>query len=369
MPGLPSVILDMSPTVHGSLECSEDTLDRSSPAFNANSSTETSSKMQDACHIIGMSRTDSGFGEKPNTPDSSLSRASSIIRLEEGKDKVERRRNRFQENTESRRAPKSYSRSCHKESGRSMERNSPTRSTSQWKSSQVKSSRPGSHRSSKTSSRRSSYMNQANTNSKRPPIVKRSTTTTYARRSEDPVALYQRSKSLFESKNVLDYRNHSTTLSDEALASWSVQPFSSISSAPVDDFAFGLLTDEKENSPEVHEYSSPMPATTIDWTLPSTRRREYRKIESCCRGIPGLWRRFAPRFLQGNRRLSFYNNEKDDDAGSVRRYRIGLPENEDEKNKAIVKTAIVRPSLEKVKRTWSCLGSFRKSGRNPEVVS
>ncbi len=132
------------------------------------------------------------------------------------------------------------------------------------------------------------------------------------------------------------------------------------STTPADDLAQGLLANEEENSLDAHQYSNHVPATIIDWTLPSTRRREYRKIENTCRGIPGLWRRFAPRFFQRNRRLSFYEDEKDADTGSVRRYRIDLPEDEDEKAKSVAKANGSRLSLDKVKRSWSCIGSLRK---------
>ncbi|KAI4269850.1 MAG: hypothetical protein L6R38_007316 [Xanthoria sp. 2 TBL-2021] len=84
-----------------------------------------------------------------------------------------------------------------------------------------------------------------------------------------------------------------------------------------------------------HDDSTPqppnpsLPPTTIDWTLPTTRRREYEKIEASTRGIRGLWRRFAPKRCQRNSRLAFYEGdpeklEDDSDAGSVRRYRVSL---------------------------------------------
>ncbi len=184
--------------------------------------------------------------------------------------------------------------------------------------------------------------------------------TTYARSAEDPILLYQRSKSLFESPlHGRDYLDHSAMLSQEP-STPSLPYLPRASTTPADDLAQGLLANEEENSLDAHQYSNHVPATIIDWTLPSTRRREYRKIENTCRGIPGLWRRFAPRFFQRNRRLSFYEDEKDADTGSVRRYRIDLPEDEDEKAKSVAKANGSRLSLDKVKRSWSCIGSLRK---------
>lgn len=68
----------------------------------------------------------------------------------------------------------------------------------------------------------------------------------------------------------------------------------------------------------------------IDWTSPSTRRREYAKIDRASRGVRGLWRRVAPRWCQfGNDRMPFFDPGKPgkaDDEGSVRRFRMDLPD-------------------------------------------
>ena len=361
----------MSLTIHRSLECLADTPLMSSPALNANPSKEALSKTPDACHIVAMDRTDSGFGENPTTPDSSLSRASSLIKVEEDKVYSRRRlRLRSQKAVVSEHIATPSSSPHRKASARCALRTSPQYTAFQRTSSHLKSSTPGSHRSSRSSSQRSLPITQSATSSRRPPLPNRSITTTYARPTEDPVALYQRSRSLFESShNALEHRNAFTTLPHKPSSSLSLPSFSHPSMETVNDLTFGLVSDEEENPFAVRQYSNHVPATIIDWTLPSTRRREYRKIESSCRGIPGLWRRFVPRFLQRNRRLSFYEDEKDDNAGSVRRYRMDLPEDEEEKTMSVVKSIGVRPSLQKAKRTWSCLGSFRKSSQGSGIES
>lgn len=75
----------------------------------------------------------------------------------------------------------------------------------------------------------------------------------------------------------------------------------------------------------------PLPATVIDWTSPSTRRREYERIDRSSRGVRGLWRRFAPTWCQSRERRTLFYDEgkgpkKELDEGSVRRFRMDLPD-------------------------------------------
>lgn len=354
----PSVFIAQLPTMHPALGHSTDATPTSSPITMSNPSTDAFSGTPDACHIIAMGRTDSGFGENPATPDSSSSRASSIMVAERGKVRPGRpQKRRSRKSVVSEQSPLELT----KPPAGSAGTTSPEPTTPERASSQMKPRTPGSDRSSKSSSRRSSFLTQqAPTHNKRRPICHRSMSTTGARSAEDPILLYQRSKSLFESPpHGLEYLDHSAMLSQEPLTS--SLPCPPRASTATNDLTDGLLANKEENSVDAYQYSNHMPATIIDWTLPSTRRREYRKIESTCRGIPGLWRRFAPRFFQRNRRLSFYEDEKDDDTGSVRRYRLDLPEDEDEKTRPVVKTNGSRLSLNKVKRSWSCIGSFKKA--------
>ncbi len=104
-----------------------------------------------------------------------------------------------------------------------------------------------------------------------------------------------------------------------------------------------------------------LPPTTIDWTLPTTRRREYEKIEASSRGIRGLWRRFAPKRCRRNSRLAFYDGdpqklEDDSDAGSVRRYRVSLDNDETETStkgdKDVPDSNVPQRSI----RGWRCFG-------------
>lgn len=92
--------------------------------------------------------------------------------------------------------------------------------------------------------------------------------------------------------------------------------------------------------------------TVIDWTSPSTRRREYAKIDRASRGVRGLWRKVAPRWCQfGNDRMPFFEpdkNGKGNYEGSVRRFRMDLPD---------------EPELAKSRR-----GGFRLRGRRNTAV-
>ncbi|KAE8383341.1 hypothetical protein BDV26DRAFT_251544 [Aspergillus bertholletiae] len=69
--------------------------------------------------------------------------------------------------------------------------------------------------------------------------------------------------------------------------------------------------------------------TVIDWTSPSTRRREYKKIDRASSGVRGFWRRVAPKWCQfGHDRTPFFEEKdgKGNYEGSVRRFRLDLPD-------------------------------------------
>ena len=126
-------------------------------------------------------------------------------------------------------------------------------------------------------------------------------------------------------------------------------------------------------SPELqqHSYSNHVPATTIDWTLPSTRRRQYDEIEKSSRGIRGLVRRFTPSSLwwKGNR-AGFYDAEKGSDGGTMRRYRLDPDDDdsvvgagEDEKHRSLMDGMEVTGSRDRGEREtgrrWTCF-HFRR---------
>ena len=348
--------MDMSPSTHRPLDNYGEASSTYFKGITPNSTMDASCKTPDACHPVRMERTDSGYGGSGTTPDSPLSRASSLKTVDGRKVRpVCSQRHRSEMHSVDPPSPRSSY------PVGSDATNLPQHTSLLHTSSRKHSATARSFRSSRSSSRRSSFVNQSTISSSRRPVKPNRSMSTYSRPVGDPILLYQRSKSLFESpENALDFYNPPVTLPQEKLTSQSLPPLPPSSAIPADDLARGLQVHE-ENSPNGLQYSNHVPATIIDWTLPSTRRLEYRKIESCCRGLPGLWRRFAPAFLQRNRRLTFYGEEKDnDDTSSIRRYRLDLPEDEDEKTKPMAKANATKLSPDMMKRKWSCISRYKK---------
>lgn len=61
--------------------------------------------------------------------------------------------------------------------------------------------------------------------------------------------------------------------------------------------------------------------TTMDWMSPSTRRREYERIDKANSGFRGFIRKLIPRCVSGPPPPRFYEKDQSD-VGSVRRYRM-----------------------------------------------
>ncbi|KAJ5084202.1 hypothetical protein NUU61_008781 [Penicillium alfredii] len=78
-----------------------------------------------------------------------------------------------------------------------------------------------------------------------------------------------------------------------------------------------------------------VPATVMEWTSVSTRRREYEKIDRASRGVRGLWRRVAPRWCRTrDARTPFFEEGRPSREGSVRRFRMDLPGDGDQTREA-----------------------------------
>lgn len=77
----------------------------------------------------------------------------------------------------------------------------------------------------------------------------------------------------------------------------------------------------------------PPPATVQYWTSDSTRRLEYAAIDAASKGMKGLLYKLIPDCMvpASSRRTRFAckDGDADSDAGSVRRYRLALPEEKD----------------------------------------
>ena len=120
-------------------------------------------------------------------------------------------------------------------------------------------------------------------------------------------------------------------------------------------------------------YSNHVPATPIDWTLPSTRRKQYNEIDKSSRGFRGLIRRYIPSlFRSRGKRVGFYDAEKSSDGGTVRRYRVNdddcdsdVDETEDEKhcygNDMVEKGRTGYLKGKESRKKWSCFHFGRRA--------
>ncbi|MCJ1268075.1 hypothetical protein MMC22_007961 [Lobaria immixta] len=216
---------------------------------------------------------------------------------------------------------------------------------------------PSSHRGSTPPSRRSSFAapQPVNSYNRRPLFPNKSISAAYGRSlGEDPFLAHRRSKQIFQTFDA-PQRGQSQMRPDDqrSLASPSLPDLPRVPSTP----AATAITQAEEANPDLqHQYANHVPATVIDWTLPSTRRLEYREIDKSCQGFRGMWRRLAPRWCRRNSRLSFFDGN-DSDAGSVRRYRLDLPEvkKENKADSVDITEQEIALGLRKTKRKWSLL--------------
>ena len=97
--------------------------------------------------------------------------------------------------------------------------------------------------------------------------------------------------------------------------------------------------------------------TTMHWTSPSTRRRDYERIDKANSGLRGLVRKVMPRCVSGPQE-KFYEKDQSD-AGSVRRYRMDHLDDHhvDEKQIARPQCSSIAekpPSRPAMKTRWTC---------------
>ena len=172
---------------------------------------------------------------------------------------------------------------------------------------------------------------------------------THSRHATDPYLIHQRGKHLFSSLE-------GTLASFHAPSAELREPLITISPSSSPKLLPSTVNSASYPTAPDPEKSDPLPRTTIDWTQPATRRREYAEIDASHRGLRGLFRRLTPRWCQGQQRLQFYDerkNRSDSDCGSVRRYRLDLP---DEKETRI-QTREVGSEIGRSRSLWSCFGS------------
>lgn len=101
-------------------------------------------------------------------------------------------------------------------------------------------------------------------------------------------------------------------------------------STPYQFYQFPTLQDAPRISEPEHAVAAPPPPITCQyWTSDNTRRLEYAAIDAASRGFRGFFIKLVPDCIlpPKARRTRFHKEDDgDSDAGSVRRYRIPLPE-------------------------------------------
>lgn len=207
-------------------------------------------------------------------------------------------------------------------------------------------------------SRRSSFIvnNPANRHNKKPHRTNRGFSNIHERHvAEDPFLAHQRSLRVFPPVESLD---------DIKLAARTA-PQRRVTSPNLPKSPHTLISKPKDLGSQkvdtLPQYTNFFPAANTDWTLPSTRLREYEKIDRSCHGVRGLWRRYAPHWCRRNSRLGFFEEDRGD-TSSVRRYRMDLSKcQSDIKITSVEKDAM--PPKSRIRRTW---GHFSSKPWSPD---
>lgn len=114
--------------------------------------------------------------------------------------------------------------------------------------------------------------------------------------------------------------------------------------APYEFFQFPTLP-STQPADDVSAPHPPPPATCQYWTSEANRRLEYAAIDAASRGVRGFFIKLVPDcILPPSSRRTRFHSDTESDAGSVRRYRLSLPEE---------KTGAGRPGM--LKR-WTSFG-------------
>lgn len=288
-------------------------------------------EMLDECHVVKMDRHDSGFEE-------SLAPSSDVIAQDQKAIKPQLRKDR--------------------ESIAVAVGESKLSTTNLRASPRRRSTAPSSYQRSNVYSRRTSYKTtqSSTTFNRNVHFATRGLHNVIDRpRNEDPFVVHKRSMQLFPSPNAVS--------NDPSPARINLQRSFTSPSMSFTSHSFSKDTEDIRTLPEEdpvlsQQYTNYVPAANTDWMLPSTRLREYKKIDRSCRGVRGLWRRLGPRWCRRNSRLSFFEDDNSDN-GSVRRYRLDLSENPNASkgDGAYVAEKDIRPRSNRLKSMWSCIFS------------
>ena len=87
-----------------------------------------------------------------------------------------------------------------------------------------------------------------------------------------------------------------------------------------------------ESAPNEYVFSDSVdgspPGSVMRWTSDATRRKQYAEIDKRNSGLRKFIRKILPGCVSKQSSLGFFNGEDDSDAGSVRRFRLELPDEE-----------------------------------------
>jgi hypothetical protein len=165
---------------------------------------------------------------------------------------------------------------------------------------------------------------------------------------DDVYALHHRSYSLFQNPSI----HTKSGLPSPTKSQAEHYDFPSVSPRRSADVA--IASNERGLSSRGAEPTVEETTTTMHWTSPCTRRREYERIDRANSGVRGLLNRVVPRCVSGPQE-KFY--EKDEsDTGSVRRYRLEDDDDEDTTHGQKLARSQTHASKKSAspKKKWTC---------------
>ncbi|KZF21430.1 hypothetical protein L228DRAFT_269808 [Xylona heveae TC161] len=193
---------------------------------------------------------------------------------------------------------------------------------------------------------------------------------------DSPLTFHYRSCQLFQSLEAGSNSGNQPAMHYPLQNSASHGPESLYSRTSHSDFATKAASPAlSSHGPQDHydsteeQPTNDVPSTVIYWKSPSSRRREYAKIDKSHRGLRGWWTRWAPRWCRGSSRQGFYDQEKNSECGSVRRYRMDLPDEDelyqagriDDGDLVDEKKQAPKRDSPKLRRVWSCFGPIKEA--------
>jgi hypothetical protein len=167
---------------------------------------------------------------------------------------------------------------------------------------------------------------------------------------DDVYALHHRSYSLFQNPSI----HTKSGLPSPTLSQLDHSDFPSVmprfSADQADSNEQRTLPRQSEETIAATEIAT----TTMHWTSPCTRMREYKRIDKANSGVRGFMNKVMPRCVSGPPE-KFYEKDQSD-TGSVRRYRLDDEENTpNEKDLTRSQTHnLEKPAIMRKKKKWIC---------------